>query len=94
MGDYIHYRDGEAELTGILEPPHDHNGRAVLVVHEANGLGDNVRRRTRMLAELGYIALAADLYGGAHLWRRPGGGADELSPRRHGAVSKSGPGRP
>jgi dienelactone hydrolase len=52
------------ELRGILERPREPNGRAVLVVHEAPGLGDNARRRTRMLAELGYVALAADLYGG------------------------------
>jgi dienelactone hydrolase len=68
MGEFIHYRDGEAELTGLLELPAEPNGRAVLVVHEANGLGDNVRRRARMLAELGYIAFAADLYGGARTY--------------------------
>jgi dienelactone hydrolase len=58
------YHDGGLELRGILERPREPNGRAVLVVHEAPGLGDNARRRTRMLAELGYVALAADLYGG------------------------------
>jgi dienelactone hydrolase len=58
------YRDGNLELRGILERPHTPNGQAVLVVHEAPGLGDNARRRTRMLADLGYLALAADLYGG------------------------------
>jgi dienelactone hydrolase len=35
----------------------------ILVVHEAPGLDDHAKRRAEMLAELGYIALAADLYG-------------------------------
>ncbi len=64
MGEPHSYGDGELELRGILERPAAPNGRAVLVVHEAPGLGDNARRRTRMMAELGYVALAADLYGG------------------------------
>ena len=36
----------------------------VLVVHEWWGINDYVRRRVRMLAELGYTALAVDMYGG------------------------------
>jgi dienelactone hydrolase len=35
----------------------------VVVVHEWMGLGDNVRARCNMLAELGYIAFGADIYG-------------------------------
>lgn len=35
----------------------------VLVVHEWWGLNDYARKRTRMLAELGYTALAVDMYG-------------------------------
>ena len=35
----------------------------VLVVHEWWGLDDYIRGRTRLLAELGYTALAADMYG-------------------------------
>ncbi len=35
----------------------------VLVVHQWLGLGDNERRRADLLAELGYVALAADVYG-------------------------------
>jgi dienelactone hydrolase len=64
MGETCSYRDGDLELRGILERPAQPNGRAVLVVHEAPGLGDNARRRTRLLGDLGYVALAADLYGG------------------------------
>ena len=36
---------------------------AVLVVHEWWGLNDYARERARMLAELGYTALAVDMYG-------------------------------
>ena len=35
----------------------------VLVVHEWWGLNDYARMRARMLAELGYVALALDMYG-------------------------------
>lgn len=35
----------------------------VLVVHEWKGLNDYARMRARMLAELGYIAFACDIYG-------------------------------
>lgn len=35
----------------------------VLVVHEWWGMNDYVQKRARMLAELGYVALAIDLYG-------------------------------
>ena len=36
----------------------------VLVFHEGLGLGDFVMERARRLAELGYVALAADMFGG------------------------------
>jgi len=72
MGEVLAYPDGDRELRGIVERPERPNGRAVLVVHEAPGLGDNARRRTRMMAELGYFALAADLYGGGRTF----GGAE------------------
>lgn len=64
MGDSVAYSHGGLELRGIVEMPERPSGRAVLVVHEAPGIGANVRRRARMLAELGYVAIVADLYGG------------------------------
>jgi dienelactone hydrolase len=79
MGEEVSYRDGEAELIGILERPERPNGRAALILHEANGLGSNVRRRARMLAELGYLALAADLYGGGRTY-----GAEGAAREMHG----------
>jgi dienelactone hydrolase len=35
----------------------------ILVVHEWTGLGDYVKMRTKKLAEMGYVALAIDIYG-------------------------------
>jgi dienelactone hydrolase len=64
VGETIRYDHDRLELSGIAERPERANGRAVMVVHEAPGIGANVRRRARMLAELGYVAFVADLYGG------------------------------
>jgi len=44
---------------------------AVLVVHEWWGLGDYVRMRTKQLAELGYIAMAVDMYGNGRTGEDP-----------------------
>jgi dienelactone hydrolase len=49
---YLAYRD---ELSS-LRP-------GVLIVHQWMGLGDYEKGRARQLAELGYVALAADIYG-------------------------------
>jgi dienelactone hydrolase len=58
------YHDGDAVLRGeVYRPAGYPNGRAVLVVHEADGIGGNVRRHCAMLAEQGYLAAAADLHG-------------------------------
>lgn len=62
----LEYRDGELTCRGYLADDPARTGKrpGVLVVHEAGGLGDPAKKRTEMLAELGYVALAADLYGG------------------------------
>lgn len=70
-----HYHDGETELVGELHSPESPNGKAILVVHEADGIGGNVRRRCAMLAELGYMAAAADLHGAGRVLS-----ADEIRP--------------
>lgn len=57
------YEDQGIMLHGELYRPAAFNGKAVLVVHEADGIGGNVRRRAAMLADLGHIALVADLHG-------------------------------
>lgn len=69
------YRDDAVDLLGeIHRPAGGGNGRAILVVHEADGIGGNVRRRCAMLAELGYVAAAADLHGAGRVL-----GGDEIA---------------
>lgn len=63
----LRYSDRSEELIGELYRPAMANGRGVLVVHEADGIGGNVRRRCAQLAEQGYVALAADLHGGGRV---------------------------
>lgn len=63
-----HYQVGSTELVGEWYAPiPPANGRAVLVVHEADGIGGNVRRRCALLAGMGYVAAAADLHGGGRV---------------------------
>ncbi len=61
----ITYKDGETPLSGYLAYDNAVQGQrpAVLVVHEWWGLNDYARRRAEMLAGLGYVALAVDMYG-------------------------------
>lgn len=61
----IEYRDGETVLEGYLAYDDSSEARrpGVLVVHEWYGLNDYVQMRARQLAEMGYVAFAADIYG-------------------------------
>lgn len=62
----IAYNDEGTTLTGYLFWDDALSGRrpGILVVHEWWGLNDYAKERARMLAELGYVAFAADMYGG------------------------------
>lgn len=59
------YRDGDVTLQGYLA--FDDSAQAprpgVIIAPEAPGLGDHVKRRARMFAESGFVALALDPYG-------------------------------
>jgi dienelactone hydrolase len=61
----ITYKDGKTELEGFFahDPEVEQTGKAVLIVHQWTGLGDNEKMRARMLAKLGYKAFALDIYG-------------------------------
>lgn len=79
MADTIHtetvtYAAGDTTLRGFLATDTSRQGArpGVLVVHEWWGLNDYIRRRARMLAELGYAALAADMYGDGKVADTPG----------------------
>jgi dienelactone hydrolase len=61
----VEYQQGDTRLVGYLAYPKDARGPlpGVLVVHEWMGLNDYAKRRAEQLAELGYVAFAADIYG-------------------------------
>ncbi len=67
----IAYRVGGVEHVGYVAYPAESAGRlpAVLVVHDWMGLGSYAKRRADELAGLGYVALAADMYGGGRVAR-------------------------
>ena len=62
------YTYGETLLEGYLAYDDSVKGPrpGVLVVHEWWGINDYIKRRTEQLAQLGYVALAADIYGKGH----------------------------
>jgi len=62
-GEIITYSHEEADLRGILKMPAGAPRAGVLVCHEGPGLGDHVRRRVQMLADLGYATFALDMFG-------------------------------
>ncbi len=61
----VEYRAGETALRGFLAYDDSSEGPrpGVLVVHEWWGHNEYARRRARMLAGQGYVALAVDMYG-------------------------------
>ncbi len=59
------YYQNEKNVSGYLARPADkqkHPG--LILIHEWWGLNDNIRDNARKFAELGYVALAVDLYEG------------------------------
>ncbi|MGI4895894.1 MAG: dienelactone hydrolase family protein [Janthinobacterium lividum] len=69
VADEIRYERDGVEFGGFLASPEDdetHPG--VLIVHDWSGLNDHTRVRAQMLARLGYVALAGDVYGGGRLF--------------------------
>jgi dienelactone hydrolase len=61
----VDYRCGEVNLRGYLALDERIGGKrpGVLVFHEGLGLGEFAMERARRLAGLGYVALAADMFG-------------------------------
>ena len=61
----VAYDQGNAKVKGYLARPADKKARpALILIHEWWGLNDNIRENARQFAELGYVALAVDLYNG------------------------------
>jgi len=61
----VAYQDGDVQLEGYLayDPSFEGKRPGILVVHEWWGLNDYPKRRARQLAQMGYVAFAADMYG-------------------------------
>jgi len=61
----ISYRSGDTVMKGMIayDDASSEQRPGVLVVHEWWGLNDYAKTRARMLAEEGYVAFAADMYG-------------------------------
>ena len=61
----VEYKHGDTPLIGYLAYDDAATGKrpGVLVVHEWWGLNDYAKKRTEMLAEMGYVAFAVDMYG-------------------------------
>lgn len=69
----VKYKHGDVECIGYLAWDDSVQGPrpGVLVVHEFWGLDAYAKRRANQLAELGYIAFAADMYGEGKLVDHP-----------------------
>jgi dienelactone hydrolase len=61
----VEYKQGDTVLEGYLAYDDSYSGKrpGVLVVHEWYGLGKHAKTKAEELAKLGYVALAADIYG-------------------------------
>jgi dienelactone hydrolase len=60
----IEYEDHGVALRGFLaDGSSGEPAPGIVVVHQGNGLSSHTRERAIMLAELGYVAFALDLYG-------------------------------
>lgn len=61
----IVYRHGDVTLEGYLvyETPVKDKKPGVLIIHQWTGLGDHERKAARRLAQMGYVAMAVDVYG-------------------------------
>ncbi len=81
----IEYTDGETQLAGYLSYDDAIEGKrpGVLVIHDWKGVGDFVKTQAERLAELGYVAFTADIYGKEAL------AAEDFSPGKQAGFYKS-----
>ncbi len=61
----VEYKHGDVTLEGFLAYDDAVKGArpGVLIIHQWRGLTENEMMRAKMLAELGYVAFAVDVYG-------------------------------
>lgn len=69
----VNYKLGADSFVGFIAYDENVKGKrpGVLVVHEWWGLDDYAKRRAKELAELGYVAMAVDMYGAGKLGITP-----------------------
>ncbi len=72
-GEEVTYSANGTTLKGYIAHPAAGGGKrpGVLVVHEWWGNNDYTRKRADMLAQLGYVALALDMYGDGKIATHP-----------------------
>jgi dienelactone hydrolase len=73
QGEPVEYKAGGVAMQGYLAYDDAVKGKrpGVIVIHEWWGHNEYARKRARMLAELGYTALAVDMYGGGQTADHP-----------------------
>ncbi|HUI11300.1 MAG TPA: dienelactone hydrolase family protein [Bacteroidota bacterium] len=61
----VEYKQGDVVLQGYISFDESATGKrpGIVVIHDWMGVSDDTKMRTEMLAKLGYVALAADIYG-------------------------------
>lgn len=69
----VEYEFEGTKLKGMLAYDDSKTGKlpGVMVVHEWWGLNEYAKKRATMLAELGYVAFAADMYGNGQMTEHP-----------------------
>jgi dienelactone hydrolase len=72
-GKTVNYKAGNEVMKGYLAYDKHIKGKrpGVLIVHEWWGQNEYVHKRARMIAGLGYTALALDMYGGGKIAKHP-----------------------
>jgi dienelactone hydrolase len=73
IGKTVEYTAGGVTLKGYLAYDNSVKGKrpAVIVVHEWWGVTEYPKKRADMLAKLGYVAFAADMYGDGKIAENP-----------------------
>ncbi len=81
-GEEITYTSGETTLKGYVayDASSKEKRPAILVVPEWWGCNEYVRMRARMLAQLGYIAIAVDMYGEGKIAADPKAAGEYATP--------------
>lgn len=73
VGKTVEYKAGDITLKGYLAYDTSVKGKrpGIVIVHEWWGLTNYPKMRARMLAKLGYVAFAADMYGDGKIADNP-----------------------